>query len=103
MVYGYLENCRIQFGRFILLVSVYNNHRTRDHNTPVTHAALLEMWPRHVFLSFYSHNSTASCLYGAETASLMCCRVPGAFFQVLSCSLSFPLMSACSPEAVVKQ
>lgn len=67
-----------------------NNRGTCDHNTPVTHAALLEMWPRHVFLSFYSHNSTASCLYGAETASLMCCRVPGAFFQVLSCSLSFP-------------
>lgn len=81
MVCGYLENCIIQFGRFILLVSVYNNRGTCDHNTPVTHAALLEMWPRHVFLSFYSHNSTASCLYGAETASLTVLSGARSFFS----------------------
>lgn len=81
MVCGYLENCIIQFGRFILLVSVYNNRGTCDHNTPVTHAALLEMWPHHVFLSFYSHNSTASCLYGAETASLTVLSGARSFFS----------------------
>lgn len=81
MVCGYLENCIIQFGRFILLVSVYNNRGTCDHNTPVTHAALLEMWPRHVFLSFYSHNSTASCLFGAETASLTVLSGARSFFS----------------------
>lgn len=58
-----------------------NNRGTCDHNTPVTHAALLEMWPRHVFLSFYSHNSTASCLYGAETASLTVLSGARSFFS----------------------
>lgn len=62
-----------------------------NHNTPVTQAALLEMLPRHVFLSFYSHILTASCLYGAETAPLTVLSVARSFFQVLFCSLSFSL------------
>lgn len=79
MVCGYLENCIMQ----TIVV-----HVTITHQLPT-----LPCWKCGLAM-FSSHFILITRLHRVFMAQKQphspCCRVPGAFFQVLSCSLSFP-------------